>query len=68
VHAGLSCLQAIDRIVRARLDREHRPGTLRFWPMGPSRPKSIVLTEIEEAMVVELRRRTLLPLDGVLGC
>ena len=37
-------------------------------PMGPSRPKSTVLTEIEEAIVVEFRRRTLLPLDDVLGC
>lgn len=36
--------------------------------MGPSRPKSIVLTEIEEAIVVEFHRRTLLPLDDVLGC
>ena len=37
-------------------------------PMGPSLPKSTVLTEIEEAIVVEFRRRTLLPLDDVLGC
>jgi len=36
-------------------------------PMGPSKPKSTVLTEIEEAIVVEFRRRTLLPLDDVLG-
>jgi transposase-like protein len=37
-------------------------------PMGPARPRSTVLTEIEEAIVVEFRRRTLLPLDDVLGC
>jgi transposase-like protein len=37
-------------------------------PMGPVNPKSTVLTEIEEAIVVEFRRRTLLPLDDVLGC
>jgi transposase-like protein len=37
-------------------------------PMGPSKPKSTVLSEIEEAIVVEFRRRTLLPLDDVLGC
>ena len=37
-------------------------------PMGPSWPKSTVLTQIEEAIVVEFRRRTLLPLDDVLGC
>ena len=37
-------------------------------PMGPNRPRSTVLTETEEAIVVEFRRRTLLPLDDVLGC
>ena len=36
--------------------------------MGPSAPPSTVLTLAEEAMVVEFRRRTLLPLDDVLGC
>jgi hypothetical protein len=35
--------------------------------MGPSRPRSPVLTEAEEAIVVEFRRRTLLPRDDVLG-
>ena len=35
-------------------------------PMGPVRPSSTVLTEAEEAIVVEFRRRTLLPLDDVL--
>ncbi len=37
-------------------------------PMGPKRPRSSVLTEAEEAIGVEFRRRTLLPLDDVLGC
>jgi transposase len=37
-------------------------------PMGPSRQRSTVLSETEEAVVVEFRRRTLLPLDDVLGC
>lgn len=37
-------------------------------PMGPSDPRSTVLTPAEEAIVVEFRRRTLLPLDDVLGC
>lgn len=37
-------------------------------PMGPSAPHSTVLTVVEEATVVEFRRRTLLPLDDVLGC
>jgi hypothetical protein len=36
--------------------------------MGPSAPHSTVLSPEEEAMVVEFRRRTLLPLDDVLGC
>lgn len=36
--------------------------------MGPRDPRSTVLTLAEEAMVVEFRRRTLLPLDDVLGC
>ena len=37
-------------------------------PMGPKAPKSTVLTPAEEAIIVEFRRRTLLPLDDVLGC
>lgn len=36
--------------------------------MGLSAPHSTVLTLAEEAMVIEFRRRTLLPLDDVLGC
>src|SRR5690349_271688 len=36
--------------------------------MGPARPRSSALTEADEAIVVEFRRRTLLPLDDVLGC
>ncbi len=35
--------------------------------MGPKNPKSPVLTAAEEAIVVEFRRRTLLPLDDMLG-
>jgi len=37
-------------------------------PMGPRNPRSTVLTLIEEAVIVEFRRRTLLPLDDVMGC
>ena len=36
--------------------------------MGPKAPRSTILTPAEEAIVVEFRRRTLLPLDDVLGC
>jgi len=35
--------------------------------MGP-KSRSTVLTPAEEAVIVEFRRRTLLPLDDVLGC
>ena len=37
-------------------------------PMGPTSPRSTVLSAVEEVMIVEFRRRTLLPLDDVLGC
>ena len=37
-------------------------------PMRPTAPRSSVLSPEGEAMVVEFRRRTLLPLDDVLGC
>jgi transposase len=37
-------------------------------PMGPRSPRSTVLSLIEEAMIVEFRRRTLLPLDDLMGC
>src|SRR5215218_3191559 len=71
-------LQASQEATRA-LAAQYRlnPKTVAKWrkrtttadqSMGPSRPRSTVLTEAEEAIVVEFRRRTLLPLDDVLGC
>ena len=36
-------------------------------PMAPSDPRSTVLTPVEEAMIVEFRRRTLLPVGAALG-
>ena len=39
---------------------------MRRW--GRRQPRSSVLTEAEEAIVVAFRQRTLLPLDDVLGC
>ncbi|WP_425266789.1 integrase core domain-containing protein [Ectopseudomonas oleovorans] len=36
-------------------------------PMGPAKPRSAKLSDAEETMVVEFRRRTLLPLDDLLG-
>lgn len=45
-----------------------RRSTTADAPMGPKKPKSTVLTSAEEAIIVEFRRRTLLPLDDVMGC
>jgi transposase InsO family protein len=75
VRAELQRAQAPTRALAAR--HGLNPKTVAKWrrrtttadqPMGPSRPRSTVLTEAEEAIVVEFRRRTLLPLDDVLGC
>src|ERR671921_2886586 len=75
VRAELQRSHATTRRLAARYGLN--PKTVTKWrrrttaadqPMGPSRPRSTVLTEAEEAVVVEFRRRTLLPLDDVLGC
>lgn len=75
VRAGLQGSQESTRALAARYGLNAK--TVAKWrrrtstadqPMGPSRPKSTVLSEIEEAIIVEFRRRTLLPLDDVLGC
>jgi transposase InsO family protein len=75
VRAELQTSQASTRALAAQYGLN--PKTVAKWraragtadaPMGPSRPRSTVLTEAEEAIVVEFRRRTLLPLDDVLGC
>src|SRR3954466_8232105 len=75
VRAELQASQASTRALAARYGLN--PKTVAKWrernntadaPMGPRRPRSTVLTEAEEAAVVEFRRRTLLPLDDVLGC
>jgi transposase InsO family protein len=75
VRAELQASQEATRALAARYGLN--PKTVAKWrqrattadrPMGPSRPRSTVLTEAEEAIVVEFRRRTLLPLDDVLGC
>ena len=70
-------LQASKETTRALAARHGlNPKTVAKWrrrtttvdaPMGPRRARSTVLTEVEEAVVVEFRRRTLLPLDDVLG-
>src|SRR3954470_7854767 len=75
VRAELQASQATTRGLAARYGLN--PKTVAKWRsrsftadarMGPARPRSTVLTEAEEAIVVEFRRRTLLPLDDVLGC
>jgi transposase InsO family protein len=75
VRAELQAAQGSTRALAAR--HGLNPKTVAKWrgragtadaPMGPRRPRSTVLTEAEEAIVVEFRRRTLLPLDDVLGC
>ena len=75
VRAELQAAQGSTRALAARYGLN--PKTVAKWrgrvgtadaPMGPRRPRSSVLTEAEEAIVVEFRRRTLLPLDDVLGC
>jgi transposase InsO family protein len=75
VRAELQAAQGTTRALAAR--HGLNPKTVAKWrkrattadaPMGPRRARSTVLTEAEEAIVVELRRRTLLPLDDVLGC
>jgi transposase InsO family protein len=75
VRAELRAAQAPTRALATRYGLN--PKTVAKWrrrtstadaPMGPRRPRSSVLSEAEEAIVVEFRRRTLLPLDDVLGC
>jgi transposase-like protein len=75
VRAELQASQEATRILATRYGLN--PKTVTKWrkrtttadqPMGPSRPRSTVLTEAEEVIAVEFRRRTLLPLDDVLGC
>jgi transposase InsO family protein len=75
VRAELQKAQGSTRALAARPGLN--PKTVAKWrgrvgtadaPMGPRQPRSTVLTEAEEAIVVEFRRRTLLPLDDVLGC
>ena len=75
VRAELQASQESTRTLAARYGLN--PKTVTKWrrrtttadaPMGPVNPRSTVLTPVEEAMIVEFRRRTLLPLDDVLGC
>jgi hypothetical protein len=75
ISAELQASQETTRSLAARYGLN--PKTVAKWrhrtttadqQMGPSRPRSSVPTEAEAAIVVEFRRRTLLPLDDVPGC
>src|SRR3569833_1672019 len=75
IRAELHASQETPRVLAAR--HGLNPKTVQKWrkrtttatqPLGPRRPRSTVLTEAEEAIVVEFPRRTLLPLDEVQGC
>ena len=44
----------------------HKRATVEDLKVGPREPRSTVLTEAEEAMIVAFRRHTLLPLDDCL--
>lgn len=75
VRAELQASKESSRALAARYGLN--PKTVAKWrartvtsdaPMGPKTPTSTILSPAEEAIVVEFRRRTLLPLDDVLGC
>jgi hypothetical protein len=74
IRAGLKAAQAPARLLASQYGLNVK--TVLKWrgrfestdaPMGP-KAKSTVLTPTEEAIIVEFRYRTLLPLDDVLGC
>ena len=75
VRAELQASQTASRALAAQYGVN--PKTILEWrrrtsttdaAMGPKNPRSTVLTTAEKAIIVEFRRRTLLPLDDMLGC
>ena len=75
VRAELQASQASTRALAAQYGLN--PKTVAKWrarktivdaAMGPRDPRSTVLSPAEEAVIVEFRRRTLLPLDDIMGC
>ena len=75
IHSGDYAAKAPSRTAARQFDVN--PKTVLKWrkrattadaPMGPKKPKSTVLIPAEEAIIVEFRRGTLLPLDDVMGC
>jgi hypothetical protein len=67
LQASKETTSSLYRLSRATVAKWRTRMTTDGAPVGPSAPHSTVLTLIEEAMVVEFRCRTLLPLDDVLG-
>ena len=75
-HAVRAAIQRSKASIQALSDRYGvNPKTVAKWRnrtsledarMGPKTPRSTVLSPEEEALVVEFRRRTLLPLDDCL--
>jgi hypothetical protein len=75
VRDELQAAKASTRVLAAQYGLN--PKTVAKWrarqitadaPIGPRQPRSTVLTGAEEVIIVEFRRRTLLPLDDVMGC
>lgn len=75
VRAELQTSQASTRALAAQYGLN--PKTVAKWrarlttadaAMGPREPRSTVLSPADEAVIVEFRRRTLLPLDDIMGC
>ena len=65
-HAGLSELSREFGINPKTVAKWRRRVTIEDLKTGPKEPRSTVLTEAEEAMVVAFRRYALLPLDDCL--
>ncbi len=75
VRAELQAAKAPTHVLAARYGLNHKTvGKWRRWvgtdnaPMGPRQPRSSTRSEAEEKIIVEFRRRILLPLDDALGC
>ena len=74
--APSSRVPSVERTRAVAAKHSLNPKTVAKWrkrthttdaPMGPRQRRTAALSAAEEAMVVEFRRRTLLPLDDVLG-
>lgn len=66
--AKTSVLAKLYGLSRTTVTKWRSRSTTADAPMGPREPHSTVLTQVEEAMIVAFRQRTLLPLDDIMGC